>query len=215
MKYSAHFVAYFFFKQRDIWARFWSVFKVGEQVSVIFSIHRFLLRSSRTSICYFFDSQIFLRSSRYFSTIVISINFYHVECGDGRQPRILVDQNEFRGPKHVRFPLPGFSQSRVITFFRIITSLCLFSFQSQNNFICLMDIHVQHLASLCRICGDEIEDHKRKVDREDLMLLDSPNVHPPLKNNQRNKANLNCKCCISLLIEHALILQQAKKAPDA
>ena len=50
------------------------------------------------------------------------------------------------------------------------------------------------------------------------MLLDSPNVHPPLKNNQRNKAN-------SLLIEHALIiwekiktlqvLQQAKKAPDA
>ena len=24
---------------------------------------------------------------------------------------------EFRGPKHVRFPLPGFSHSRVITFF--------------------------------------------------------------------------------------------------
>ena len=57
------------------------------------------------------------------------------------------------------------------------------------------------------------------------MLLDSPNVHPPLKNNQRNKANLNCKGCIYLLIEHALIiwdkiktlqvLQQAKKAPDA
>ena len=57
------------------------------------------------------------------------------------------------------------------------------------------------------------------------MLLDSPNVHPPLKNNLRNKANLNYKCCISLLIEHALIiwdkiktlqvLQQAKKATDA
>ena len=83
VKYSAHFVAYFFFKQRDIWARFWSVFKVGEQVSVIFSIHRFLLRSSRTSICYFFDSQIFLRSSTYFSSIVTSINFYLVECGGG------------------------------------------------------------------------------------------------------------------------------------
>ena len=26
-----------------------------------------------------------------------------------------------------------------------------------------MDIHVQHLALLCRICGDEIEDHKRKI----------------------------------------------------
>ena len=35
------------FKQRDVWARFWSVFKVGEQVSIIFSIHRFFLRSSR------------------------------------------------------------------------------------------------------------------------------------------------------------------------
>ena len=55
-----------------------------------------------------------------------------------------------------------------------------------------MDIHVQHLASLCRICGDEIEDHKRKVDTnrfvseihqiwKDLLLLDSPNVHPQLK----------------------------------
>ena len=27
-----------------------------------------------------------------------------------------------------------------------------------------MDIHIQHLASLCQICGDEIEDHKHKVD---------------------------------------------------
>ena len=27
-----------------------------------------------------------------------------------------------------------------------------------------MDIYVQHLASLCQICGDEIEEHKRKVD---------------------------------------------------
>ena len=71
---------------------------------------------------------------------------------------------EFRGPKHVRFPLPRFSQKPCYYFFRISTSLCLFSFQGQNNFISLMDIHVQHLASLCRICGDEIEDHKRKVD---------------------------------------------------
>ena len=86
----------------------------------------------------------------------------------GRQPRILV--NNFwipRSIKHERVPLPGFMQtwqSRVITFFRINTSLCLFSFQGQNNFISFMDIHVQHLASLCRIFVDEIEDHKRKVD---------------------------------------------------
>ena len=72
-----------------------------------------------------------------------------------------------------------------------------------------MDIHVQHPASLCRICGDEIEDHKRKVDTngfvceihqiwKDLLLLDSPNVHPQLKNNQRKKANFNCKFSRSL-----------------
>ena len=41
---------------------------------------------------FFFRFTDFLRSSRYFSSIVISINVYHVECGDGRQPRILVDQ---------------------------------------------------------------------------------------------------------------------------
>ena len=32
------------FKQRDVCARFWSVFKVGEQVSIIFSIHRFFTK---------------------------------------------------------------------------------------------------------------------------------------------------------------------------
>ena len=38
----------------------------------------------------FFRFTDFLRGSRYFSSIVISINFYYVECGDGRQPGILV-----------------------------------------------------------------------------------------------------------------------------
>ena len=81
---------------------------------------------------------------------------------------------EFRGPKHVRVPLPGFTetwQSRGITFFRINTSLCLFSFQGQNNFISFMDIHVQHLASLCRIGGDKIKDLKRKVDTINSLFL--------------------------------------------
>ena len=61
---------------------------------------------------------------------------------------------EFRGSKQLRFPPPGFLQSRVITFFRVSASLCLFSLFCQNNFISLTDIQVQHLASLCRICGD-------------------------------------------------------------
>ena len=34
------------------------------------------------------------------------------------------------------------------------------------------DIHVQHLASLCRICGDKIKDHiKRKVDTNRVSIL--------------------------------------------
>ena len=32
------------FEERDVRARFWSVFKVGEQVSIIFSIHRFFTK---------------------------------------------------------------------------------------------------------------------------------------------------------------------------
>ena len=59
-----------------------------------------------------------------------------------------------------------------------------------------MDIHFQHLASLCRICGDKIKDHMRKVDTnrfvsevhqiwKELLLLDSPNVHPQLKKSKK------------------------------
>ena len=55
------------------------------------------------------------------------------------------------------------------------------------------------LTRSCRICGDEIGDHKRKVDTSRFVSeihqiwKDSPNVHPPLKNNQRKKANFKCK----------------------
>ena len=128
----------------------------------------------------FFRFTDFLRSSRYFSSIVISINFYHVECGDGRQPRILVDN----------FWIPR-------------SKTCTFS-----------NLHswVSHRAMLLLFFA------------KDLMLLDSSNVHPTLKNNERKKANFKGKWCILLLIEHALIiwdkikilqvLQQAKKVPD-
>ena len=135
-------------------------------------------------------------------------------CGDGRQPRILVDNFWIARSKTRTFSTPGFSQSRVTTFFRISTSLC----QGQNNFISLTDIHVQHLASLCRICGDKIEDHKRKVDTNRFLFLKFAKsgeiyccwilqkfIHS-LKKNQREKANFNCKWCIWLLIEHALII---------
>ena len=67
-----------------------------------------------------------------------------------------------------------------------------------------MNIHFQQFPSLCRICGDKIGDHKRKLDTnrfvseiqqtwKDLLLLDSPNVHPQLKKRQRKEAKFKCK----------------------
>ena len=61
-----------------------------------------------------------------------------------------------------------------------------------------MDIHFQHFASLCRICGDKIVDHKRKLNTnrfvseiqqmwKDLLLLVFPNVHPQIKKNKQTK----------------------------
>ena len=61
-----------------------------------------------------------------------------------------------------------------------------------------MDIHVQHLALLCRICGNEIEDHKRKISTnrfvseihqiwKNLLLLDSPNDHPQVKTKTKKE----------------------------
>ena len=59
--------------------------------------------------------------------------------------------------------------SRVITFFHINRSLCLFSFPGQNNCISLTDIHVQHLASLCRkhqMREVNTKQHKKKQTRK-------------------------------------------------
>ena len=66
-----------------------------------------------------------------------------------------------------------------------------------------MDIQVQHLASLCQICGDKIKDHKRKVYTAlFLKFTKSGKIyycwileisHPQLKKIQRKKANFNCK----------------------
>ena len=74
MKHSAHFVAYFFFLNNAMYRR--DFIRFSRQVNKYLLLFRFT------------D---FLRSSRYFSSIVILINFYHVECGDGRQPRLLVN----------------------------------------------------------------------------------------------------------------------------
>ena len=99
------------FKQRDVWARFWSVFKVGEEVSIIFSIHRFLYEVL----------DIFPRLSYRLTFIMLNVGMVD-------NLEFCYTIFEFRGPKQVRFPFPCLSQSRVITFFRIGTSLLPFFF---------------------------------------------------------------------------------------
>ena len=119
----------------------------------------------------------FLRSSRYFSSILISINFYHVECGDGRQPRILVDQVCIRRSKTRTFSIPGF-----------LTEPCYYFFSHQNEPLPFFFSRPKQLY--------QSYEYSRPTSHQiwkDLMLLDSPNIHPPLKNNQRKKANFNSK----------------------
>ena len=91
-----------------------------------------------TSIYFFFDSQIFLRSSRYFSSIVISINFYHVECGDGRQPRILVDNFWIPRSKTRRFSTPGFlTKAVLLLFFALVRAFAFFLFKAKTTLLVL------------------------------------------------------------------------------
>ena len=80
---------------------------------------------------FFMDWKIFLTSSSYFSLIVITIIFYHAECVDGRQPRILVDNLWIPRSKHVFHSRVSRRRGRasVITFFPINTSFFLFFFK--------------------------------------------------------------------------------------
>ena len=83
----------------------------------------------------------------------------------------------------------------LLLFFALERAFAYFLFKAKTTLLVLwLYIHVQHLASLCRICGDKIEDHKRKVETirvvseihqiwRDLLLLDSPTVRPQLKKN--------------------------------
>ena len=137
---------------------------------------------------------------------------------------------------HTRFPLSGFTQTCYCFFSHKYEPLPFF-FSRPKQLISFMVIHVQHLASLCWICGNKIKDHMRKVDTNHFQFLKftkSANIYyccilqmfiHSFKKNQRKKTNFNCKWCISLLIERALIIwdriktlqvrQQAKKSPDA
>ena len=97
-----------------------------------------------------------------------------------------------------------------------------------------MNIRFQHFASLCRICWDKTGDHKRKLETnrfvseiqqiwKDLLLLDSPNVHPQLKKKDKERRQISTVNDVFLYslntdnlgcILTSQVRQQAKKAPD-
>ena len=107
----------------------------------------------------FFGFTDFWQSSRCFSSIVISLNFYHVEYGDGRQPRILVDNFWIPKPK-TRVPLPGFTQP---------------NFGGDKIKGHKRKVDTNHLASETRQIW------------KDLLLLDSSNVHPQYEKKKKSK----------------------------
>ena len=83
-----------------------------------------------------------------FFSIVISINFYYVECGNNLEFWQTIF--EFRRPKQVFLFWVSSGHGRAVLslflFFRINTRLFRFSFQGKITYS-PMDIHVQHLAS--------------------------------------------------------------------
>ena len=102
VKYSAHFVAYVFFYLLNNATYRWEIGRFSRLVN------KYLL---------FFRFTDFLRGSGYFSSIVISINFYYVECGDGRQPGILVGHFWISRSKTRTFSTPGFLTETCYCFF--------------------------------------------------------------------------------------------------
>ena len=79
----------------------------------------------------------FLRSSWYFSSIVISINFYYVECGDGRQPRISVDKFWIPRSKTRTCSTPGFYADMAepcYFFFALIRAFAFFLLKAKTSY---------------------------------------------------------------------------------
>ena len=162
----------------------------------------------------------FWRSSSYFSSIVISTIFYHVECGDGRQPRILVD-NLLTPKSKTRVLLPGFSQiwqSHCYYFFPPLlsnTSLCLFFCQgiSLSKYLWIFTSNISpHFVEFAGIklaitsasyILTALFLKFNKCEKIYYRWIFQTFIHRlKKKKKQRKEANFNCKWCISLLIEH-------------
>ena len=114
----------------------------------------------------FFRFTDLFRSSRYYSSIVISINFYYVECGDGRQPIVTQFLNS---EVQNTCSTPGFhadmAEPCYYICFRINTNLCLFFlFRAKTTLLALWIFTSNISPHFAEFEGDQIKDHRCKVD---------------------------------------------------
>ena len=117
-------------------------------------------RQVNNYIYYFFNSQIFYEVLDIFPPLLYQLTFIMLNVG-------MVDNQELwqiRSKTHT-FSTHGFLTKRCYYFFsQQYEPLPFFFSRPKQLYQSYGYIHVQHLASLCLICGDEIEDHKRKAD---------------------------------------------------
>ena len=107
-----------------------------------FEVLRYTFKTFHEAYTIFFKwiavSKAILRSSWYFSSIVISINFYYVECGDGRQPGILVGNFWISRSKTRTFSTPGFlTKAVLLLFFALVRAFAFFLFKAKTTLLVL------------------------------------------------------------------------------
>ena len=117
VKYSAHFVAYVFFYLLNNATKRWDFGRFSRLVN------KYLLSFRFTD---------FLRGSRYFSSIVISINFYYVECGDGRQLLNSEVQNTYVFHSRVSH------RAVLLLFFALVRAFAFFLFKAKTTLTLLV-----------------------------------------------------------------------------
>ena len=116
VKYSAHFCGLFLLLNNAMHRR---------------DFRRFLRQVNKHLL--FFRFTDFLRSSRYFSSIVKSIKFYHVDCGDGRQLRILVDNFLIPRSKTRTFSISH--RAVLLLFFALVRAFAFFLSKAKTTLL--------------------------------------------------------------------------------
>ena len=158
-------------------------------------------------------------------------------CGDGRQPRILVDNFWIPRSQTRTFSTPGPHRAVLLLFFALVRAFAFFLVKAKTTLLVLRIFTSSISPHFAEFAGIKLKITRARQILTALFLKFAKSgeiyccwilqmfIHSRFKKNQRKKANFNCKWSISLLMEHALIIRgkikhcrydrQAKKAPDA